>query len=296
MRIMLVDDDKNILNILKMIITDRGIGEICGAYSNTMDAMEDIRKLWPDIAVVDLLMPEMDGITFVKRAKAISKKTVFVMLSQVSSKDMIASAYEKGVETYIQKPINSVEVERVLSKVIENIRMKQTLAQMQNLIANAANGPGVAGNSQYQGPASGNISDLNGEMQKPHVKKVTEILQRLGLLGDIGSKDIIALVDYLVENREHVGDSTLNELCSHFSDSPKSVEQRIRRTAIAGMVNLANMGIEDYSNDTFIEYASSLYNFEQVRKEMDYIRGKSERHGNVKVKNFLNSLVAFSKN
>ena len=57
------------------------------------------------------------------------------------------------------------------------------------------------------------------------------------------------------------------------------------------MVNLANLGLEDYSNDIFTTYANTLYNFEQVRREMDYIRGKSDKHGNVKIKNFLNSLV-----
>ena len=86
-------------------------------------------------------------------------------------------------------------------------------------------------------------------------------------------------------------DITLNQLCGQFSDNPKSMEQRIRRTANMGMVNLANLGIEDYYNDIFTEYSNTLYNFEQIRREMDYIRGKSVRHGNVKIKNFLNALV-----
>ena len=62
------------------------------------------------------------------------------------------------------------------------------------------------------------------------------------------------------------------------------------------MVNLANLGLEDYSNETFVTYANSLYNFEQVRREMDYIRGKSTKRGNVKIKNFLNALMHACKN
>ena len=71
------------------------------------------------------------------------------------------------------------------------------------------------------------------------------------------------------------------------------MEQRIRRTASTGMVNLAHLVIEDYSNEIFTEYSNTLYNFEQVRKEMDYIRGKSKKHGNVKIKNFLNALAIY---
>ena len=96
-----------------------------------------------------------------------------------------------------------------------------------------------------------------------------------------------------MEHKEQMNDTTLNELCSKFSDSPKSMEQRIRRTVNTGLVNLAHLGIEDYSNEIFTEYSNTLYNFEQVRKEMDYIRGKSKKHGNVKIKSFLNALVVY---
>ncbi len=69
------------------------------------------------------------------------------------------------------------------------------------------------------------------------------------------------------------------------------MEQRIRRAAANGMVNLAHLGLEDYGNEIFTEYANSLYNFEQVRKEMDFIRGKTNKHGNIKIRNFLNALL-----
>ena len=108
---------------------------------------------------------------------------------------------------------------------------------------------------------------------------------------NVAKKDIISLVDYLIQHNQKVDNVTLCELCNRFSDNPKSMEQRIRRTANMGMVNLANLGLEDYANDTFTTYSNSLYNFEQVRREMDFIRGKSVRHGNVKIKNFLNALI-----
>ena len=101
------------------------------------------------------------------------------------------------------------------------------------------------------------------------------------------------MVDYLIAHGETVQDSSLNELCSQFSDTPKSLEQRIRRAATSGLVNLANLGIEDYANDIFLEYANTLYNFEQVKKEMDCIRGKSTVHGKVFMKKFLNALVSY---
>lgn len=278
MKFYLIDDDKHITNILKMIIQNRNLGEICGISNDAADAMEDLIYVNPDIVIVDLLMPQMDGITFVKKAKADHPDTVFLMLSQVSSKDMIASAYESGVEFFIQKPINSVEVETVVQKVAQNLTMKRTMDKMHSIFADGFHTPSHS-HTLKPPKASGCLP------------KLQKILQRLGIVGDNGSKDIITLVEYLIEKDEEFGDVTLNELCSRFTDSPKSMEQRIRRAANTGLVNLAHLGLEDYGNEIFTEYSNSLYNFEQVRKEMDYIRGKTDRHGNVKIKNFLNALV-----
>mgnify|MGYP003232738545 CR=1 FL=1 len=118
-----------------------------------------------------------------------------------------------------------------------------------------------------------------------------------GLIGESGSADIITLVDYMIEQGPESVKFTVSELCSRFSpNNSKSMEQRIRRAVNAGLTNLANMGLEDYSNDTFHDLAGTLYSFEQIRKEMDYIRGKSGTHGKVSLKNFLNSLIFYCTN
>lgn len=284
MNFYLVDDDSNIRNILKLIIRDRKLGNVCGSCGDPVEALEDISFAHPDIVIVDLLMPEMDGISFVSKLKQTNPDIAFIMLSQVSSKDMISDAYESGIEFYIHKPINSVEVESVIRTVCQTVTMRQTLEKMQSLLSHDL--------KQLSNHTAANVK----QTEKKYITKLKNVLQKLGIIGEIGSKDIIALIDFLVEHGQTVDDSTLNELCGQFSDNPKSVEQRIRRAANAGMINLAHLGLEDYSNDIFMEYSTTLYNFEQVRKEMDFIRGKSDKHGNVKIKNFLNALMLYSQN
>lgn len=279
MKIYLIDDDPNILNILKIIIQTRNLGEICGLCGSPIDALEDLKYIKPDIVMVDLLMPGMDGITFVGQAKAQYPDIGYIMLSQVSNKDMISSAYESGVEFFIQKPINAIEVENVLSRVIQSITMKRALSSMQNIFAASMQDVMPKAPAQKKEPA--------------HITKAKDILQRLGIIGEIGSKDIINVVDYMITHRDIASDMTLTELCAQFSDTPKSVEQRIRRTANTAMVNLAHLGLEDYSNDTFMEFSNTLFNFEQIRTEMDHIRGRNLKGGNVKIRNFLNALVSY---
>ena len=282
MKFYFVDDDRNIRNILKIIVSERGLGTVCGSSDNGNDALEDLPFVKPDIVIADLLMPEMDGISFVSKAREIWPDAVYVMLSQVSSKDMISSAYEAGVEFFIQKPINSVEVESVIRKVCEKLSMQRMVKKMQNIF--------MEDTFSNQAPLTSSPSQ---EQEDLVTSTLRNILQKLGIIGDIGSKDIITVVKYMSEHHELARDITLNELCLQFSDNPKSMEQRIRRTAANGLVNLAHLGLEDYANEIFVEYSGTLYNFEQVRKEMDYIRGKSDKHGNVRIRQFLNALCAY---
>ncbi len=161
--------------------------------------------------------------------------------------------------------------------------MRRTMLKMQNIFIT-----GIQQSSQTSAAGLSSVSAVSPALNN--------ILQRLGIAGVLGCKDIITVVEYLNSRPETQDDLNLHDLCRRFSDSPKSMEQRIRRAATAGLVNLAHLGLEDYSNEIFTEYSNTLYNFEQVRKEMDFIRGKSDKHGNVKIKMFLTTLAAYSKN
>ena len=282
MKFYFVDDDKNIRTILKILVTERNLGECCGSSGNGDDALEDVAALHPDIIIVDLLMPDMDGISFVEKARKISPESACIMLSQVASKDLIAKAYESGIEFFIQKPLNAIEVESVIRNVLKTLSMHRTIGKVQSLF-------------ETEFSENGRQSDNPSPQSENFQSRLTNVLQKLGIIGELGSKDIITLITWLHDRSEPL-EQTLGRLLSQFSENPKSVEQRIRRAASTGLVNLAHLGLEDYSNDVFTEFSNTLYNFEQVRREMDYIRRKSDKHGNVKIRSFLNALLSYCEN
>lgn len=283
MKFYFVDDDKNIRTILKILVTERNLGECCGSSGNGDDALEDVAALHPDIIIVDLLMPDMDGISFVEKARKISPESACIMLSQVASKDLIAKAYESGIEFFIQKPLNAIEVESVIRNVLKTLSMHRTIGKVQSLF-------------ETEFSENGRQSDNPSPQSENFQSRLTNVLQKLGIIGELGSKDIITLTTWLHDRSETLEQQTLGRLLSQFSENPKSVEQRIRRAASTGLVNLAHLGLEDYSNDVFTEFSNTLYNFEQVRREMDYIRRKSDKHGNVKIRSFLNALLSYCEN
>lgn len=277
MKIFIVEDDNNIIRVLEKIVVDRELGQVIGHANDGITGFQEIITLKPDIVLVDLLMPGRDGISLVKETKKVYPAVQFIMISQVSSKDMIGKAYQNGIEYFISKPINAIEVESVIRKVEDKLKMNRKLNQIQSLFSQDKD---------------------NIEMEKPSNKaeEIKRIMQRIGIAGESGSQDIYNIVKYLVDTEQNMSCYMVKELCSKFTDQPKTMEQRIRRTAMVGMVNLANLGIEDYLNETFTEYSNGLYNFEQVKIEMDHIRGKSSKRGKVNIKKFFDGMVFYCNN
>ncbi|QQY79524.1 two-component system response regulator YcbB [Keratinibaculum paraultunense] len=281
MKMYIVEDDDNIINILERIIEDKNLGQIVGKSNDGKKGLEEILLLKPDIVLVDLLMPGMDGISLTRKVKALEPNIQYIMISQVSSKDMIAKAYESGIEYYISKPINAIEVETVIKKVKEKMNMKQKLDTIQSLFSEESNGH--------------EIKSKEKEEIDNYIEGVKQVMRKIGVAGEVGSQDIIDIAKYLIETNQTTSNFTIKELCSRFTDNPKTMEQRIRRTATVGLINLANIGIEDNINEIFVEYSNGLYNFEQVKIEMDYIRGKTKKRGRVNIKKFLDGIVYYGK-
>ncbi|WP_425447951.1 response regulator [Dethiothermospora halolimnae] len=275
MDILIVEDDINIIMILEKIVKERNLGNVIDYVQDGSLAKERINTLNPNVVLVDVLMPGKDGITLVEEVKKENPDIQFIMISQVTSKDMIGKAYEKGVEYYVTKPINAVEIESVIKKVKEKINISSTLNKIQNLI--------------------GDNSKKDTVNKENYEVKIKRIMHNIGIMGEAGSKDIINITKYLLETEKSISNITMKELLKKFSDNPKSMEQRLRRAAKNGMTNIANLGIEDYMNEYFIEYSNGLYNFEQVKAEMDYIRDKSSKKGKVNLKKFIDSMVFYCK-
>lgn len=276
MRIFIVDDNVNIVKILEKIIYDKELGEVVGKAYNGLDALMEIDAIRPNIVLLDLLMPGKDGISLLKEIKNKHPEIQYIMISQVSSKEMISKAYENGIEFFISKPIDAIEVQSVIKNVTYKLEMNKKLETIQGLF------------SDKQDTAV-------SKHAKDNIVGIKRVMQRMGILSESGSQDIINVSKYLIDNNKHASDVTVADLCSYFTDNPKIMEQRIRRTAAVGMKNLANIGLEDYMNEIFTEYSNGLYNFEQIKIEMDFIRGKSKKRGKVNLKKFIDGIVYFSE-
>jgi len=196
------------------------------------------------------------------------------MVSQVFDSELIADSYKSGIEFFIKKPINKIEVEKVISKVAEKIEMGMTLANIKKMLKSSGEP----------------IKDKNDSL-KDSVKKIKHILSILGMLGEKGTMDIIKICTYLIENKKSFSECNLDKLFTCYGDNPEIVKQRIRRAIKNGLENIANLGIEDYMNETFNTYANVLFDFTSVKAEMDHIKGIKHTGGKISINKFFEGLI-----
>lgn len=277
MNIFIVEDDITAIKLLIKIVEERTLGHVVDFLQVGTFELEILERLEIDIVLLDLLMPGVDGITLAKKIKAEYPEVRILMISQVSSKDMIGSAYVSGIDYYIQKPINALELESVLKRVEDQIQKDKMLKKIQSIIS-------------IGGESADKSKDFGYAQKKEKMKR---IFQQIGILGESGSGDLLEVASYILTHKEQMKLYTLKEVTKNFQENAKVKEQRMRRAITVGLSNLAHLGIEDNLNENFLEYSNTLYSFEQIKKEMDYIRGKSGVRGKVNLKKFIDGLIYY---
>jgi hemolysin D len=102
-RILLVDDQKSIRERLKSLLENESDFEIVGMVDNGYDAIEQVKLLLPDVVLMDMEMPEIDGILATKIISHSSLKTRVLVLSSYDSDEYVAKSIQSGANGYLLK-------------------------------------------------------------------------------------------------------------------------------------------------------------------------------------------------
>ncbi|MCF2553721.1 sporulation transcription factor Spo0A [Faecalicatena contorta] len=115
----IADDNERILDLLgEMVNNDKEL-TLVGKANNGEDAYTMIKEKQPDVMLLDLIMPKMDGLTvmeLVNQDKEIRKHPSFIVVTAVGQERITEDAFKKGANYYILKPFNN---EMVLNRIKE---------------------------------------------------------------------------------------------------------------------------------------------------------------------------------
>ena len=103
--ILIIDDSFLMRRVIRNIIESDPTFTVCGEASDGEDALKQLRELVPDIILLDIEMPHLDGIEFLKRAKMITEATIIVISSVARpGSPQAMEALSLGVADIIPKP------------------------------------------------------------------------------------------------------------------------------------------------------------------------------------------------
>ena len=115
--ILIVDDAAFMKMMIKDILTKNGY-HVSGESENGAVAVKSYSELKPDLVIMDITMPEMDGIEAVRRIKEIDPSARIIMCSAMGQQAMVIDAIQAGARDFIVKPFQPERVIEAVKKAL----------------------------------------------------------------------------------------------------------------------------------------------------------------------------------
>lgn len=116
-KILIADDNERMVNTLKELVSSQEDMEVVATASDGVDAVEKIKMFQPDVVLLDIIMPKLDGLGVIEKVRAnddAEKTPEFIVISGIGQDVVTENAFELGAAYYIMKPFdNDVVLSRI---------------------------------------------------------------------------------------------------------------------------------------------------------------------------------------
>jgi two-component system, NarL family, response regulator DegU len=116
-KVVLADDHEIVRNGIKILLESEGDLEVVGEASDGQEALDECKTKQPDILIVDINMPKMNGIETIRQLKAYSPSTKALVLSMHEDEEYILQSVEMGATGYLLKGSNKQEFLKAIHTV-----------------------------------------------------------------------------------------------------------------------------------------------------------------------------------
>lgn len=119
MRIQVIDDDAEILEFLKEFFTK--LGHEVSLAENGKDGLKQIISNPPDLVLLDIMMPDKDGLTLLKEIKEVDKDVSVAMITAYKDADRVIEAFRLGAMDCLLKPFN---IDYITNTVLPRVKIR----------------------------------------------------------------------------------------------------------------------------------------------------------------------------
>ncbi len=178
-RVLVIDDEENLRHYLQMVLGEAGYQ--VETAQDGKEALEKMQQHAFDLVLCDIRMPKMDGMAFLKEARARGSEGTIIMMSAYGTVDTAVEAMKMGAYDYVSKPFNADEIILVLKKAQERERLREENIRLRREVQ----GDYGLANIIAESEAMREILDL--------VKKVARYKSSVLITGESGTgKELIA--------------------------------------------------------------------------------------------------------
>lgn len=131
-RIFIIEDDENIQEILKLSLESNGYQTV--VFDNAIDAIIAIREQKPDLAIFDIMLPQMDGITAVKKIRETETRMPILVLSAKDSELDKIRGLDSGCDDYMTKPFGVLELCARVRTLLRRVQPKSKTIKTPTLV------------------------------------------------------------------------------------------------------------------------------------------------------------------
>ena len=121
----LIADDSHFARHTMAIIISRVGGTVVGEAANGLDALREFSRSRPDLVLLDITMPGLDGISTLDRIMQQDKNAKVIMVSCIGNRDMVGKAVKLGARTFLVKPYSTEYASLVIGELM-NGRHRET--------------------------------------------------------------------------------------------------------------------------------------------------------------------------
>ncbi len=117
-RVLVADDASFMRQMIREIVESEGF-EVCGEASDGVEAVDEFKRLQPDVVTMDIVMPLKSGIDAVRGIMALDPGACVVMCSALGQETLVTEAIQAGAKDFIVKPFKPDSVIETLKKALE---------------------------------------------------------------------------------------------------------------------------------------------------------------------------------
>ena len=215
--VLIADDNEEFSKTLATYLTNQKDMEIIGIAKDGTEALDIIKEKSPDVAILDVIMPHLDGIGVLEKlnsSNSLSKKPICIMLSAVGQDKITGKALALGAEYYVVKPFD-------IELLIQRIR------EIKNFKPNGSNSFII--NETKKTP----YIDVNSTKTEDQLEAlVTNVIHGVGVPAHIKGyqylREAIMLVVNDIDVINQITKTLYPEIAQKFGTTPSRVERAIR--------------------------------------------------------------------